>query len=106
MGLNFRPSILQLNATWGARWKAGAEIQYYYCRLPIIKAIECLHVSGEASTLLEAAARLETVWLSINMSLNRFAVWCAESEKKDDGIKNINSKHKRQAWGHAGVWTQ
>jgi len=97
VGLNFGPSILQLNATWGARWKAGAEIQYYCRRLPIIKAIEHLHVSGEASTLSEAAARLETVRLSVNMSLNRFAVWCAEGEKKDDGIKNINSKRKRQA---------
>jgi len=72
-------------------------------RLSIIRVIERFHVNGGISTLSEAVARLEIVRLSVNMSLNRFAMWCAEGEKKDDGIKNINSKRKRQIWGRVDV---
>ncbi len=85
-----------MNVIWGARWKADAEIQYYCRRLPIIRVIERLHVNDEIFILSEAAARLEIVRLSVNISLNRFVVWCAEGEKKDDGMKNTNNKRKRQ----------
>ena len=86
-----------MNAIWGVRWKVGVEIQYYYRRLSIIKVIERFYVNDEIFILSEAAVRLEIVRLSVNISLNRFAMWCAEGEKKDDGVKNANSKRKRQA---------
>jgi hypothetical protein len=50
VGLGGGPSIMQLNVTWGSRWKAGNEGQFYSRRLSIIKAIEALVDKGKAFT--------------------------------------------------------
>jgi hypothetical protein len=90
------PSIMQLNATWGARWKANNECQYYSRRLPIIKAIEGLVARGQAFTHQEAAVTLETLRLQGNISLNRFGKKCAAGEY---GIGGRGGKGKEKGRG-------
>jgi hypothetical protein len=63
---------MQLNATWGSKWKASNEGQFYSRRLPIIKAIKALVDKGKASTQQKTAATLETLRLQGNISLNKF----------------------------------
>jgi hypothetical protein len=81
-GLYGGPSIVQLNATWGARWKTPKEGQFYSRRLPIIEAIEGLVAKGRASSTQEAAATIETLRLQGNISLNKLAVNCRDGSKE------------------------
>jgi hypothetical protein len=81
-GLYGGPSIIQLNATWGARWKASKEAQFYSRRLPIIRAIEGLVAKGKASSTQEAAAMLEALRLQGNISLNKLGVNCSEGSRE------------------------
>jgi hypothetical protein len=57
IGLGSRPSIQQLDSTWGTKWKDQNERQFYSRRLPIIKAIRELH--GAATLLQQTASQLE-----------------------------------------------
>jgi len=84
IGLESGPSIQQLDSTWGAKWKDQNERQFYSRRLPIVKAIQQRYASGKASSLQEAAARLETLRLQggESMSLNKFGKVLKEATAK------------------------
>jgi len=67
------PSIQQLDSAWGAKWRDQNERQFYSHRLPIIQAIQRRHASGQASSLMEAAVKVEALRTETHggMSLNR-----------------------------------
>jgi hypothetical protein len=97
VGLGNGPSIIQLNATWGSRWKAGNKGQFYSRRLPIIKAIKALVDKGKAFTQQEAAATLKTLRLQGNISLNKFGQNLAAGQVKGAVRDKSKQMGKRKA---------